>query len=72
MSISQWARAHGYSTRLVYQVLAGRMRCVRGQSHEIAVRLGLKQGVIGSVAAIDAAGAVNGNQFKSIQSEDVQ
>ncbi len=56
VSISSWARAHGYSKQLVYQVLAGRKRCVRGQCHEIAVRLGLKSGVIGSVADIDALG----------------
>lgn len=58
VSISAWARAHGYSKQLVYQVLAGRKRCIRGQCHEIAVRLGLKAGVIGSVADIDALSAV--------------
>ena len=57
VSISAWARAHGYSKQLVYQVLSGRKRCVRGQCHEIAVRLGLKTGVIGSVADIDAFGS---------------
>ena len=57
VSISQWARAHGYSSQLVYQVLAGRKRCIRGQCHEIAVRLGLKDGVLGTVADIDARGA---------------
>lgn len=54
LSVSAWARAHGYSCQLVYQVLAGRKRCVRGQCHEIAVRLGLKDGVLGTVADIDA------------------
>ena len=53
VSISSWARAHGYSSQLVYQVLAGRKRCVRGQCHQIAVRLGLKDGVLGTVADID-------------------
>ena len=62
VSISAWARAHGYSKQLVYQVLAGRKRCVRGQCHEIAVRLGLKDGVIGSVADIDALGVGDGSQ----------
>ena len=41
-----WARAQGYSPNLVYEVLAGRSLCKRGQSHEIAVKLGLKRGVI--------------------------
>lgn len=54
LSISAWARSHGYSAQLVYQVLAGRRGCLRGQCHEIAVRLGLKRGLIGGVADIDA------------------
>jgi gp16 family phage-associated protein len=52
LAIADWARAHGFSAQLVYQVLAGRKRCTRGKSHEIAVRLGLKAGQIGSVASI--------------------
>ncbi|QIL19762.1 DNA-binding protein [Thermomonas sp. HDW16] len=54
VSIRQWAHIHGFPAQLVYQVLAGRKRCLRGKSHAIAVRLGLKPGVIGSVADIDA------------------
>lgn len=52
LAISEWARAHGFSVQLVYQVIAGRKRCKRGKSHEIAIRLGLKAGQIGSVASI--------------------
>jgi len=44
--IAEWARARGYSVDLVYQVLEGRRRCLRGQSHKIAVELGLKDGQI--------------------------
>lgn len=55
VSISAWARLHGYSAQLVYGVLAGRKRCLRGQSHEIAVRLGLKAGQIGTAADIGVA-----------------
>lgn len=58
LSISAWARSHGYSAQLVYQVLAGRRGCVRGQCHEIAVRLGMKDGIIGSSAEIDALSLV--------------
>ncbi|WP_425607192.1 DNA-binding protein [Pseudoxanthomonas mexicana] len=54
LSISGWARLHGYSAQLVYGVLTGRNRGLRGQSHEIAVRLGLKHGLIGRVSDIDA------------------
>lgn len=49
LSIAEWARVNGFSSALVYQVLAGRKRCLRGQSHQIAVRLGLKDGEIGTV-----------------------
>ena len=52
LSIAEWARAHGFSSALVYQVLTGRKRCVRGQSHQIAVLLGLKQGEISSISDI--------------------
>lgn len=46
ISIAQWATANGYSTNLVFEVLAGRKKAVRGQSHKIAVALGLKEGEI--------------------------
>ncbi len=46
ISIAEWARAEGFSTALVYQVLEGKRQCVRGQSHRIAVALGLKEGAI--------------------------
>lgn len=46
ISISSWATANGFSTNLVFEVLAGRKKGVRGQSHKIAVKLGLKQGEI--------------------------
>lgn len=46
LSISSWAIANGFSTNLVFEVLAGRKKCLRGQSHNIAVKLGLKAGAI--------------------------
>ncbi|WP_285908104.1 DNA-binding protein [Pseudodesulfovibrio pelocollis] len=46
ISISSWASANGFSTNLVFEVLAGRKKGVRGQSHKIAVKLGLKRGEI--------------------------
>jgi gp16 family phage-associated protein len=46
VSISRWAIANGYSTNLVFEVLAGRKKCLRGQAHNIAVSLGLKAGEI--------------------------
>lgn len=49
ISISEWARANGFSGSLVYQVLEGKRLCKRGQSHKIAVALGLKKGSSASV-----------------------
>lgn len=46
VSISQWAIANGFSTNLVFEVLGGRKKCIRGQAHNIAVKLGIKDGVI--------------------------
>ena len=47
--ISEWARLMGYSPAIVHQVLAGRLKCVRGQAHEVAVTLGLKSGLVGGI-----------------------
>lgn len=54
ISVAEWARAKGFSTSLVYQVLEGRRKCIRGQSHQIAVALGIKQGSIVSVQELIA------------------
>lgn len=46
ISITQWAIANRFSPNLVFEVLSGRRKCVRGQTHEIAVKLGIKDGEI--------------------------
>ena len=46
LSVSEWARREGVSAGLTYQILAGRKVGQRGQSHQIAVLLGLKQGLV--------------------------
>lgn len=43
VSISTWAQAHAFDPRLVYAVLAGKNQSTRGQSHKIALALGLKE-----------------------------
>ena len=48
VTFTQWAKEHGYSRSEVYRVLNGQTKANYGQSHEIAVKLGLKPG---SVAA---------------------
>ena len=45
ITIAQWARDHQFSEPLVREILAGRKKCLRGQSHNIAVALGMKRGV---------------------------
>ena len=44
LAISEWARANGFNPVLVRMVIAGRRKCLRGQSHKIAVALGMKRG----------------------------
>jgi gp16 family phage-associated protein len=57
ISIASWARAKGFETNLVFEVLSGRKKGIRGQSHKIAVELGLKAGEI--VEDRDIATAIN-------------
>jgi gp16 family phage-associated protein len=52
VSVSEWARDRGFSVPLVYGVLRGRP-AIRGQSHNIAVALGLKEGRMGSVKELE-------------------
>lgn len=47
ISIATWARHYGFSVALVYSVIHGKSKCIRGESHKIAVMLGLKEGTIG-------------------------
>ena len=44
ISIREWARTNGFAYEAVYGVLNGRFRGERGNSHRIAVALGLKDG----------------------------
>lgn len=43
--INSWAEENGFKPSLVYEVLSGRKKCIRGQSHKIAVLLGMKNGI---------------------------
>jgi gp16 family phage-associated protein len=45
MSVAAWSREHGFSEVLVSLVLNGKRMPIRGQSHAIAVALGIKQGL---------------------------
>ncbi|MGC5791371.1 DNA-binding protein [Herbaspirillum huttiense] len=63
-SVAEWARVRGFSAGLVYQVLEGKRKCMRGQSHQIAIALGLKQGECFAVDELSRRllDASNGNQ----------
>lgn len=54
-SISGWAKQHGYSPVLVSDILNDneanpKRKCLRGESHNIAVSLKIKQGLISRAA----------------------
>jgi len=42
ISIKDWAADHGVRVSVVYHVLHGKVSCTRGESHKVAVLLGLK------------------------------
>ena len=51
LAYSEWARKRGYSPNLIYEILNDNptnptRKCLRGESHNIAVELGLKEGEI--------------------------
>lgn len=47
LSVADWARQNQFSAPLVYAVLQGRNQATRGESHRIAVALGLKPALAG-------------------------
>jgi gp16 family phage-associated protein len=63
VSISSWAKAHGFSRSLVYEILTGAKRRTYsfGDSHRIAVMLGLKLGELAEQPA-----AVNAPEFRNL------
>lgn len=42
-NVSEWARERGFSLKLVHSILRGDRSCRRGESHRIAVALGIKR-----------------------------
>lgn len=47
--VTVWARAHGFAPNVVYALLNGRTRGLRGTAHHAAVALGLKPGADNSL-----------------------
>lgn len=42
VSVVEWAAQNGFNPALVYAVMTGKRKCFRGESHRIAVALGMK------------------------------
>lgn len=71
ISIAEWARANGFSCGLVYQVLEGRRKCIRGQSYRIAVALGLRTGRPLDVATLSRLLAQGNAEKLTMQTREV-
>ena len=41
-SVKDWAKSHNFNPEIVYSVLRGQRKCLRGQSLKIAKELGMK------------------------------
>ena len=46
LSTKDWALQNEFSPTLIYAVLNGQKKCLRGKSHRAAVLLGIKEGVV--------------------------
>lgn len=42
-TIRQWAKDNNVSESTVYEVIGGRKKCIRGDAHAVAVKLGIKK-----------------------------
>jgi gp16 family phage-associated protein len=51
ISTRAWALEHGFTPSLVHMVLTGARQTRIGQSHNVAVMLGIKEGELNEVAA---------------------
>lgn len=45
-TIREWANNHGFNERIVYAVISGGNKGNYGKAHEVAVQLGIKEGVV--------------------------
>lgn len=64
LSLRSWATANGFSPSMVHAVIAGRVSCRFGKSHQIAVLLGLKDGEV-----LGRAHAASSNERTSFAAE---
>lgn len=52
-SVQEFAREHDLDPATTYQVLSGKKKGRRGKAHNAAVLLGIKEGVVGIVPAVE-------------------
>ena len=45
LSVAQWSRDNGFDANLVREILTHNRKCAFGASHNIAVALGMKEGL---------------------------
>ncbi|WP_324603359.1 DNA-binding protein [Trinickia symbiotica] len=55
ISVSAWAATHGIPRHVVNGLLSGRLKGRRGQAHNAAVLLGVKEGVVDARAEVLSA-----------------
>ena len=55
MTFADWARARGYRPEQVHDVVRGRAQGKFGISHDIAVELGMKVGIVNKARRATAA-----------------
>ncbi len=55
LTVSQWARNQGYTPRQASIVLNGQSKARYGLGHEIAVKMGIKEGTIDDTSETEAA-----------------
>ncbi len=67
LSLAAWARSHGFSEALTYRVMRGHPAKL-GQSHRIAIALGLKEG--GTTEAHEIDFSVGGSDTPPPMSAD--
>lgn len=55
-SVSAWSQRHGLQAQVVFDLLRGRSKGLRGEAHRAAVLLGMKHGdITGAASATSAA-----------------
>lgn len=57
ISVSGWASEHGVPRQVVDGLLKGKLKGRRGSAHNVAVLLGLKDGIVADSHQLDESGS---------------